>query len=111
MTSENILNNQTLMQIASQNDNKDIIYYFLSESKEIFSTQFCDFYKLQEIIIPSSVTYIGSYAFNDDQITFEQLSSLTKIDYYAFSECSDLKQIILPSSITSIGTHAFFRCR
>ena len=38
LTSENILNNQTLMQIASQNDNKDIIYY--QNQKKYFQHNF-----------------------------------------------------------------------
>lgn len=38
LTSENIFNNQTLMQIASQNDNKDIIYY--QNQKKYFQHNF-----------------------------------------------------------------------
>lgn len=38
LTSENIFNNQTLMQIATQNDNKDIIYY--QNQKKYFQHNF-----------------------------------------------------------------------
>ncbi|MQN69116.1 leucine-rich repeat protein, partial [Segatella copri] len=47
----------------------------------------CD--SLSEIVIPSSVTSIGDWA---------------------FSSCDSLSEIVIPSSVTSIGDDAFYNC-
>ncbi len=46
-------------------------------------------YVIKEIIIPPSVTHIGSWAFCD---------------------CCNLKEIIVPSSVTSMGERPFVYC-
>ena len=106
------------------NDNCKVIYYesFLS----------C---RLTNIIIPDSVTSIGSEAFsNCDSLTsitignsvtsigdsaFEfcgELTSITigncvtSIGYSAFRDCSGLTSITIPDSVTSIGSFAFSGC-
>ena len=70
--------------------------------------------KIEEVIIASSVTRIGSRAFFEcrslTQITFEQPSSVTSIGDSAFYGCSSLTQITIPSSVTSIGDYAFREC-
>ena len=48
--------------------------------------------------IPSSVTYKN------------ETYSVTNIDYYAFSCCTDLTNITIPDSILSIGNYAFEKC-
>ena len=67
-----------------------------------------------DIIIPSSVTSIGDYAFsiceNITSITFEEGSQLLSIGYNAFSSCSSLTSIEIPSTVTSIGEYAFYDC-
>ncbi len=67
---------------------------------------------LKEIILPSSVTRIGSKAIvrctNLQKIILP--SSVTNIGNYAFAGCANLKEIILPSSITSIGNGIFSSC-
>jgi len=64
-------------------------------------------------IIPSSVTYIETYAFNGcyglTNITIP--SSVRYIEYRAFYECSSLTSVTIPSSVTYIGQEAFFGCR
>ena len=65
-----------------------------------------------ELVIPSNVTSIGSYAFRDctslTSITIPD--SVTSIGYEAFYNCTSLTSITIPNSVTSIGTYAFFNC-
>ena len=60
--------------------------------------------------IPSSVTSIGSNAFEGcksvTSITIP--SSVTSIGDWAFSSCSNLTSIIIPDSVNSIGSNAFY---
>lgn len=37
-------------------------------------------------------------------------STVTSIDYYAFSNCTELTSITIPSTVTSIGDYAFYQC-
>ena len=50
------------------------------------------------VVIPSSVTYNG------------KTYSVTRIDEYAFANCSGLKSVTIPSSVKSIGDIAFANC-
>ena len=67
---------------------------------------------LEGIILPSSVTSIGDFAFFEciglTSITIP--SSVTSIGNDAFEGCSGLTSITIPSSVTSIGDYAFYRC-
>ncbi|MDR0320008.1 MAG: leucine-rich repeat domain-containing protein [Treponema sp.] len=62
--------------------------------------------------IPSSVMFIGPYAFMDciglKSVTIP--SSVTSIGDGAFSWCNSLTNVIIPPSVTSIGEHAFYAC-
>ena len=82
--------------------------------KEIGSGAFEDNTTIISIIIPDSVTTIGSNAFdgcsNLATVTFGENSQLTTIGYRAFYSCSSLTSIIIPDSVTSIGNYAFGNC-
>ena len=67
---------------------------------------------LESIKIPSSVTSIGSWAFSkcSSLVSIEISSGVTKIGQSAFSECSSLASIEMPNSVTSIGSSAFSKC-
>ena len=62
--------------------------------------------------IPSSVTYIGGYAFYNCKslISIEIPSSVTYIDDGAFYGCNLLENIEIPSNVTYIGGYAFYNC-
>ena len=67
---------------------------------------------LSSIIIPSSVTSIGAYAFCScsSMTSVDIPSSVISIGASAFSGCSSISSIIIPNSVTSIGQYAFSGC-
>lgn len=74
------------------------------------------FYKcsgLTSVTIPSSVTSIGSYAFcKCSGLTSVTIPySVTSIKNFAFDECTNLTSITIPSGVTSIEQYTFAGCR
>lgn len=75
----------------------------------------CAFYsceKLEEIILPSSLTYIGDQAFTlcTSLKTIDLPSQLTNLGGYAFMYCYSLEELIIPNSIKVIPTQLCFYC-
>jgi hypothetical protein len=54
---------------------------------------------------------IGSGAFSDSMIRFADLSRVTEIGEFAFSECSQLATVKFDQNLVSIGADAFSGCR
>ena len=113
------------MQLGSFSPNKETLIIFPPAKKEPTSYS-----------IPSEVTTINSYAFYKCSIVFLTISdqvkittiqpytfaksslqtikiyaSITLIDQYAFSECSQLATFLFPSTIARIEYYAFSKCR
>jgi uncharacterized repeat protein (TIGR02543 family) len=65
-----------------------------------------------EVTIPSSVTDIGSSAFQDlgELVGVTIPSSVTNIGVFAFQNCTNLTSITIPSSVVVIGGFAFQGC-
>ncbi len=65
------------------------------------------------VIIPKDVTVISykafDSAFNLTNVEFEEGSSLTTIEAYAFRFTTGLNHITLPQTVTSIGSYSFAR--
>ena len=68
--------------------------------------------EVTDLVVPSSVTSIGSYAFYGcsglTSVTIP--SSVTSIGSSAFSNCSGWTSVSIPSSVMSIGSDAFSGC-
>ena len=80
--------------------------------QKIGHTAFFNCTSLESITIPSTVTEIGSNAFNSCINLREVIvnDGLTKVGHGVFSNCTSLKSITLPSTITEIDTCAFKKC-
>ena len=67
---------------------------------------------LTSVTIPDAVMYIGRYAFSDcSGLTSVTIGNGVKsIEGYAFSWCSGLTSVSIGNSVTSIGDKAFYYC-
>ncbi len=63
-------------------------------------------------VIPSSVTIIGAYAFNncDGLISISIPSSVTTIEWAGFVACTNMISIYIPLSVTAIDQYTFSAC-
>ena len=84
----------------SDNPLGDVLHLFLN-GKEII-----------DMVIPNSVTSIGSFAFSNcsslKSVTIP--NSVTSIGERAFYGCNSLTSVTIPNSVTSIGDYAFSGC-
>ena len=95
---------------------KDIVVP--SGIKRIHQEAFVGCDKIESVVLPEGLEYIGKGAFKGWLMTggnsiasIQFPSSLKVIDDFAFSNCSSLTEIILPEGLTTIGFLAFDGCR
>ncbi len=67
---------------------------------------------LKSLVIPSSVEFIGKYAFNCDinleSVTIE--NGVKEIGEGAFANCYAIENVLIPESVTEVGAQAFCGC-
>lgn len=69
------------------------------------------FTNINSIILPSTITKIGDYAFNTSTLTSINFPfGLKTIGEYAFTNCSNIKEAIIPDGLTSVSGYAFYYC-
>ncbi|MBR5682983.1 MAG: leucine-rich repeat domain-containing protein [Ruminococcus sp.] len=78
----------------------------------INSTSFAQHKLIKKIVIPDSVTLIGSLAFLESGLTSVKMSrSITFIASGAFKNCTELTDITFPDALQKIGPEAFNGCK
>ena len=104
---------------SSTSSTTDTTYYIPSSLKSVAVTggnilygAFWRCSMLTSIVIPDSVTNIGSYAFYYCRKLTNIIipDSVTTIDSWAFRYCTSLTSIVIPDSVTTIGSYAFEYC-
>lgn len=91
----------------------DYQYYQGNSSQDnVFGGSFLRDTKIRSVVLPTSVTSIGNYAFYNctNLSSVSNLEGITNIGQYAFYGCSNLPSIDLPNSLNNIGSNAFRNC-
>lgn len=91
----------------------DILKSFSNCITEIQDSAYWGNELLKSVIIPDSVTKIGTHAFSDCKNLSSVIipNSVTEIGKYAFSVCESLKNITIPDSVTKIEEGVFQNCK
>ena len=85
--------------------------YIQEGTRIVADYAFIECYSLSTVVIPNTVTHIGSFAFFCTSISEVSLSnSLTSIENNVFNSCNFLTSIDIPNTVTSIGDGAFSNC-
>ena len=81
---------------------------FVIENNCLTKYRGCD----KDIVIPTGVTAIGSYAFEGrESLTSVTIpEGVTSIGVGAFYDCRSLKSITIPNGVTTIKVNTFSRC-
>ena len=93
--------------------NKNITSYNVRQgTKTICDRAFLSVDKLEQVIIPRSVTKIEDQAFCDCKSLqkIDMPDSVTSIGYNAFGLCESLQRIYIPDSVTFLGPTTFHKC-
>lgn len=90
---------------------KKVIFAEGSQLKRIDEYAFDSCYQLCTVKLPTTVTYIGDYAFRDDanmrDFAFPKNSNLKNIGKYAFYWNQHTETLVIPEGVETIGEGAF----
>lgn len=104
----------TLLGLASEENNLDIVIpstYNNLPVKKIGDKAFRGCWNINSVIVPDSVTEIGSYAFSETSLNSISLpNTIETIKYHCFSSSSSLLSIDIPDSVKTIEYYAFYNC-
>lgn len=79
--------------------------------KELPAYLFCGIDSIDEIVLPSTVTDVGVWAFAFSSITnFKGSDNLESIEEYAFFGCKNLESVDIGNNIMLLGAGAFTGC-
>ena len=92
--------------------NNYMYYQGYHSEDNVFGGSFLRDTKIKSVVLPTTATSIGSYAFYScsNLRSVSNLDGVTSIGAYAFNGCSNLPSIDLPSSLNYIGNWAFGDC-
>ncbi len=93
---------------------KEITKVIIPQSlSSIGSYAFAGCHRIRKLVIPQSIKSIGEGAFYccDSVVSITLPNTLTSIANYTFAGCGSLKTINIPESVTSIGDYAFLDCK
>ncbi|XFA99145.1 leucine-rich repeat protein [Candidatus Izemoplasma sp. B36] len=112
-----ILNESIILGLSPSNTSTEIVFpstFGSFELNRFAINSFAYNEQITSITIPNNILRIGKYAFynmpNLANITFENLSQLQKIDYYAFYNCDSLTNLTIPDNVLVIEAGAFYHC-
>ena len=102
------------IQAVSQKFKNEITTLVIPEDAGITSIVGPVFYgctSLRSVMLPSTLTRIGNFAFASTSLTSITIpEEVTSIGIWAFSGCTNLQSVTLPSALTSIGDSVFQNC-
>lgn len=102
---------QTVLKLYSHNRNENT-YTIPSSVTSLGNYAFEDSYNLTSIVVPNTVTTIDRGAFDSctNLLTATLPINITKIEDSIFYNCEKLTNISIPEGVTSIGSYAFENC-
>lgn len=93
-------------------DCTNLIEVLIPNTVSSIGTEAFSYTTLKSVSIPGSVSSIGDYAFFDcTELAVVNIShGVTTIGDYAFETCLKLESIVIPNSITHVGRNVFAHC-
>ena len=109
---DGVLYNKEKTEILSYPPNKAGTNYEILGGVTKINEAFCNVKNLENIIIPSTVNQITSYAFYQCESlkNIELPNGITRLYDDTFAGCSNLETIKIPDTVTSMGVSVFENC-
>ncbi|MDR0447720.1 MAG: leucine-rich repeat domain-containing protein [Treponema sp.] len=101
-----------ITEIGDEVFNEQVRVVVIPEGVRKIRSSFFNCYELSRVVLPSSLTEIGDYAFSGCERLTDIIipPRVTSIGNGAFFECKSLASIDIPFGVTSIGARTFYEC-